>query len=47
MCQTVMTKLWMALKKLHKAQMLGLTCANKFGFLPNVNVQAIFNSFLS
>lgn len=37
-CQTVMIKLWMTLRKLHEAQMLGLTCENKFGFHPNMNV---------
>lgn len=40
--QTVVIKLWMALGKFHEAQMLGLTCENKFGFHQNMNVQAIF-----
>lgn len=37
-----MIKLWMTLRTLHEAQMLGLTYENKFGFHSNMNVQAIF-----
>lgn len=36
-----MIKLSMALRKLHEAQMLGLTCENKFGFHQNMDVQTI------
>lgn len=41
-----MIKLWVVFKELHEAQMLGSTCENKFGFLPNICAQAILKLFL-